>query len=110
MELIKKIKQAEAQAQEIIEQAHETAKKILAENKSKLKALAEKLIAQETLEGEDLEMVFTEIGLSRPKKRVRKTAIPIPVEPVAEGEKVPKPKKVPGVPRLVPEHTPAPSD
>jgi len=42
----------------IIQQAHQTAEKILTENKSKLVLLAEKLTAQETLEGEELEALF----------------------------------------------------
>ena len=92
----------------LIREAYDTAKKILGENKPKLKGLAEKLLAQETLEGEELDKVFSEIGLSTPKKRVRKTKIPAPIKPVAEGEKVARPKKVPGVPQLVPKQTPAP--
>ena len=44
----------------IIQRAHETAEKILTENKSKLVLLAEKLITQETLEGEKLEALFNE--------------------------------------------------
>ncbi|HUT68893.1 MAG TPA: ATP-dependent zinc metalloprotease FtsH, partial [Dehalococcoidales bacterium] len=72
----------------LIREAYDTAKKILGENKPKLKDLAEKLLAQETLEGEELDKVFSEIGLSTPKKRVRKTKIPAPIKPVAEGEKV----------------------
>ena len=43
---------------ELIEQAYETAKKILLENQEKLKEIAEKLISLETLEGEDLEKLF----------------------------------------------------
>jgi cell division protease FtsH len=94
----------------LIEEGYNTAKKILTENRSKLDALARKLIEQETLEGEALEEVFGEIGLSRPGEKVRETKVPAPVKPVAEGETVTKPKRVPGVPRLVPKQTPAPSD
>jgi cell division protease FtsH len=94
----------------IIWEAHETARKILTDNKSKLKRLATKLIAQETLEGEELEKIFGEIGLAKPGKRVKKTVEPVPVKPVAEGERVLQPKQVPGVPRLVPKQTPAGPD
>jgi cell division protease FtsH len=94
----------------IIKEAHDTAKKILTENKSKLKALASKLIAQETLEGAELDKVFVEIGLAKPKKKVKKTKTPEPVKPVAEGEPVLQPRKVPGVPRLVPKQSPAGPD
>ncbi len=94
----------------IIEEAYNTAKKILTDNKDKLDALAEKLITQETLEGGALEGVFGEIGLPRPETKPRPTRVPAPVKPVAEGEKELKPKRVPGVPRFVPKQNPAPSD
>jgi len=94
----------------LISEAYKTAKKILTSNKPKLKLLASKLITQETLEGADLEKVFGEIGLARPAEKVKKTDIPAPVKPVAEGEPVLQPKTVPAVPQLAPQRTPAPSD
>jgi cell division protease FtsH len=94
----------------IIKEAHDRATKILTDNKSKLKALAKKLIEQETLEGEELDKVFVELGLSRPKRKVKATTKPEPVKPVAEEERVLQPKKTPGVPRLVPKQTPAGPD
>jgi cell division protease FtsH len=94
----------------IIKEAHDTALTILTKNKSKLKALASKLIAQETLEGEELDKVFVEIGLAKPKLKVKKTKTPEPVKPVAEGERILTPKKVPGVPRLIPKQSPAGPD
>ncbi len=42
----------------IIQQAHETAEKILTENKATLVVLAKKLVVQETLEGAELEALF----------------------------------------------------
>jgi cell division protease FtsH len=94
----------------IINESHETARKILTDNKSKLKALANRLIAQETLEGGELEKAFGDIGLGKPKKKVKKTTTPELVKPVAEGEPARKLKKTPGVPRLVPERNPAGPD
>jgi cell division protease FtsH len=94
----------------VIREAHDMAKKILTENKSKLVSLAQKLIEKETLEGEELEKVFKELSLPTPRKKVRKTKTPAPVMPVGEAEEVPRPKKVPGVPRLVPKQTPAGTD
>jgi cell division protease FtsH len=94
----------------IIWEGHETARKILTINKSKLKRLAAKLITQETLEGVELEKVFGELGLAKPVKKPKKTVVPVPVKPVAEGERVLQPKLVPGVPRLVPKQTPAGPD
>jgi cell division protease FtsH len=94
----------------VIQEARETAKKILIENRSKLDLLAQKLIAQETLEGEELEKVFNELAIPRPRRKVRKTAIPAPVKPAAEAERALKPRKAPAVPRLVPKQTPAAPD
>jgi cell division protease FtsH len=94
----------------IIWEAHENAREILTVNKVKLMELATKLITQETLEGEELERVFGEIGVSEPKPVVKPTTEPEPVKPVAEGERILPPQKAPGVPRLVPKQTPAGSD
>ncbi|OGO42283.1 MAG: cell division protein FtsH [Chloroflexi bacterium RBG_16_58_8] len=94
----------------IIDEAYATAKRILSENKGKLKSLAEKLIQLETLEGEELEKVFRTIGVRGTRKRIKETEIPVPVKPVGETEPVAQPKKAPGVPQLVPKQTPAPTD
>jgi len=50
----------------IIQHAHEVAKGILTENKPKLIQIAEKLVAQETLESEDLEALFNKPVPSSP--------------------------------------------
>jgi len=94
----------------IIQQAHGTAEKTLTESRSKLKLLAEQLIVKETLEGEELEAIFSGTVLKPAKKRVKTTTTPVPVEPVAEARPEPKLKKAPAVPRLVPKQTPAASD
>ena len=94
----------------LIQDAYETAKKILTENKSKLVTLAKKLIEKETLEGEELEKIFKTLAIPGQKRKVRKTTIPAPIKPIGEGEIIPQPKKAPGVPQLVPKQTPAPSD
>ncbi len=94
----------------LIKDAYDVAMKVLTDNKAKLVSLAEKLIKYETLEGEELEAVFSKLALPGVKKKVRKTKIPSPVKPAAEGEKVVTPKKAPAVPSLVPKQTPAPSD
>jgi cell division protease FtsH len=92
----------------LIDEGYQTALKILTENKSKLIGLAEKLIAQETLEGEGLEKVFSDMSLPGPARKVEPTTIPVPVKPVGEAEPAPRPKEVPGVPRLVPKQAPSP--
>ena len=94
----------------IIQQAQETAEKILTENKKKLTKLAEELIVKETLEGKELEAIFSGTVLKPTKKRVKITPTPVPVEPVAEARPEPELKKAPAVPRLVPKQTPAASD
>ncbi len=50
----------DAEINRIIQQAQETAKEILTKNRSKLDLIAKKLIAEETLEGEELEALFKE--------------------------------------------------
>jgi cell division protease FtsH len=94
----------------LIEEAYQTAKRVLTQNKSRLKTLAEKLIEHETLEGEELEKIFKSLSIPGRKKRIRKTEIPELIHPVGEREKVLQPKKTPAVPQLVPKQTPAPSD
>ncbi len=94
----------------LISEAYSVAKKLLTDHIEELKKLAEKLIAQETLEGKELEDTFTQIGLPVRKPEVKETKIPAPVKPVGETVKSPKPGKAPAVPRLVPKQTPAPSD
>jgi cell division protease FtsH len=90
----------------LIQQAHQTAREILNKDKSKLVLLAEKLIAQETLEGEDLEAVFSETH-PKPAKKFTTTPTPVPVEPLAEAKPEAKPKKAPVVPHLVPKQAPS---
>jgi len=94
----------------LILEAKKCATDLLTNNKSKLKLLAGALIEQETLEGDALEQVFGEVGLASLKPKVKKTDIPAPVKPVAEGETVTTPKKAPTVPQLLPKQNPAPSD
>ena len=103
-------RQIDEEVQAIIEEAHKSATKVLTDYAEELKKHAEKLIAQETLEGKELDDTFEEMGLPPAEKEVKETTIPAPVKPVGEAEKAPKPKKAPGVPRLVPKQTPAGPD
>jgi cell division protease FtsH len=98
-------RQIDEEVQSIIEEAHQTARRILTEHNEDLKKLAENLIARETLEGKELEDVFDSMGLPPKESEVEKKPIPAPVKPVGETEKSPKPKQAPGVPRLVPKQT-----
>jgi len=88
----------------VIQYAYETAKKILSENKPKLVQIAERLIAQETLEGEELAALFNEpVPLPQPEAKV--TPVPAPVEVTAEAKS--KSKKAPIVPQPLPKQAPA---
>ncbi len=50
----------DAEVSRIIQQAQDTAREILTTNRSKLELIARRLIAEETLEGEELEALFKE--------------------------------------------------
>jgi cell division protease FtsH len=83
----------------IIRQAYETAKKILVENRKRLNYIAEKLVARETLEGDELEAIFTQpVPPTKPKDKETPTPAQEPAsEPVSTTIKKPKPKKAPGL-------------
>jgi cell division protease FtsH len=94
----------------IIQEGYTTAKKILTENKQKLIQIAERLIAKETIEGEELDALLSEATPSKSARKAKVKPTPVPVEPVAEKEPAAKPRKAPAVPRLVPKQTPATPD
>ncbi len=81
--------QIDEEVYNIIQHAHEVANKILTENKPKLIQIAERLITQETLEGEELEALFS----GAPTKPALE---PTPT-PAAKADAKPKPipKKAP---------------
>jgi cell division protease FtsH len=94
----------------IIKEAHEKAKVLLVENKPKLVELAQKLIAEETLEGEVLDTLFGEPAVPR-KRKVKPTVTPASIEVKAETVKSgSKAKKAPIIPNPLPNQAPAPSD
>ena len=88
----------------IIQSAHRAAKKILTENKPKLIQIAEKLIAQETLEGEGLESLFSE---STSATIPEATAASAPTPTAASAKTKPVSKKTRVSPRLLPKQAPA---
>ncbi len=89
------------EVQAIIQGAHNQAERILTKNKDRLTHIAERLIAQETIEGDELEAVFTE-----PIGTKTKAPSPPPVQPVAEPETKPAPRKR-AAPRIIPKQAPA---
>lgn len=90
----------------IIQSAHRAAKRILTKNKPKLKHIAEELIVKETLEGDELEALFSEpIVADVPEA----TATPVPTPATATTKTKAKPvsKKSRVSPRLLPKQAPA---
>jgi len=86
--------QIDDEVRDIIQQAHETARSILTENKPKLIQVAEQLITQETIEGEALEALFDgPVPLPSPETKEKPTSIPAK----AEAKPKPAPKKAPGI-------------
>ncbi len=65
--------QIDDEVHNIIQHAQEVARRILTENRPKLIQIAERLIAHETLEGEELESLFNETA---PKPTLEPTAAP----------------------------------
>jgi len=81
--------QIDDEVRDIIQQAHETAKKILTENKPKLIQIAEQLITQETIEGGELEALFNEPVLS-PSPEAKERPASIPAKAKTKTKPVPK--------------------
>jgi len=101
--------QIDDEVYKIIQQAHEAAKKILSENKQRLVYIAEKLVAQETLEGEELEAALSEpIPTSPPE--VTATPASTPAKATAKTKAKPVVKKAPAMPPLRPKQAPATPD
>jgi cell division protease FtsH len=98
--------QIDREVQDIIETAHRAARQLLTDHREQLDRIAHKLIEEETVEGNELDRILAEVTGKKKTARPRKTRTPVPVEPRAEGEKEPAPKKAPGVPRLVPKQAP----
>ncbi|GAI95991.1 unnamed protein product, partial [marine sediment metagenome] len=91
----------------IIEEAHKVAERILTENKPKLIQIAEKLIAQETLEGEELEPLFNQ---TTPKPTPKPISKPMPIPAEATVKVKPVPKQAPAIPQPLPKQAPATPD
>jgi cell division protease FtsH len=99
--------QIDDEVHNIIQGAIEVARSSLTENKSKLVQLAEKLIAQETIEGEELDAIFGEVAPSPPTETIPTTT---PAEATIETKPVPRSKKAPAIPRPLPKQAPATPD
>jgi len=90
----------------IIRNAHRAAKRVLTENKPKLKHIAEELIAKETLEGDELEALFKEPAVADIPEATA-TSAPTPAKALTETKAKPVSKKTRVSPRLLPKQAPA---
>jgi cell division protease FtsH len=98
--------QIDDEVHELIQSADTEAKRILTENKQKLINIAEKLVAKETLEGEELEALFNE-PVPSPVPEATAISTPKPVKASPEMKAKPVPKKTRVSPRLLPKQAPA---
>ena len=102
-------RQIDDEVYEIIQQAHEVAKKLLSDNKPRLVYIAEKLIIRETLEGKELESALSEpVPTTHPKAAA--TPAPVPATARAKTKAKPVVKKAPAIPQLHPKQAPATTD
>lgn len=101
--------QIDEEVYNIIQQAYAVAKKTLSENKPKLIEIAQKLIAEETLEGAELESIFSGSRTAPPPGTVA-VPPPTPVEATTKTSPAPRAKKAPAIPQPLPKQAPAPSD
>jgi len=93
----------------LIKDSYEVARKVLAENKAMLIKIAEKLMVQETLDGDEIDALFVEVeGQPEPEKQVPATVTPAEVVPEAKAK--PRAKKTPVVGPIFPEQSPATPD
>ena len=83
----------------IIQHAYEIAKGILTENKPQLIRIAQKLIAEETLEGKELDTLFSE---ATPEPAPETTVTPVPETVEATTKTKPRAKKAPATPETSP--------
>jgi len=86
--------QIDDEVRDIIQHAHETAKKILMENRPKLVRIAEQLITQETIEGEELEALFSE-SVPSPSPEIKEKTTPVQAK--VNTKVKPVPKKAPDI-------------
>jgi cell division protease FtsH len=89
----------------IIEKSHDEAKRLLTKNKKRLIHVAEKILVEETLEGEELELAFTEPLTVKPKPKETPAAQPVAEPPKAKAKTAQKTAP----PQIIPKQAPASS-
>ena len=90
----------------IIQYAYDTAKKVLTKNKKRLIRIAEKLLAEETLEGKPLDALLGKSKPSSKPKAASTTAVTIKETPIKVRSRA---KKAPLIPQPLPKQAPATS-
>jgi len=85
----------------IIQGAHRVAKRVLTENKRKLKHIAEELLAKETLDGDELEALFKEPAAADVPEATA-TPVPTPARASTKAKAKPVSKETRVSPRLIP--------
>jgi len=73
----------------IINEAHQTARKVIDDNKQKLEDIANKLITEETIESEEFEKIFGKQKVSKKQSE----DIEVKEKEVQEDKKIPQPEK-----------------
>ena len=92
-------REIDREVHEVLSEAHDVARKVLEENRPRLAHLAGRLIAQETLEGPELEAAFTEPlteDTDKPAKRPPET--PPNKSPISDEPAASKPSATPAAP------------
>jgi cell division protease FtsH len=90
----------------IIQHANDKAKRLLTKNRARLVHITEKLIAEETIEGEELERAFTEPITAKTKAQVSAVTPKASATETKPGVK-PAAKKETAAPQLIPKQAPA---
>jgi cell division protease FtsH len=99
--------QIDEEVHRIIQNAHDEAKRLLTKNKARLVHITKKIIAQETIEGEELERAFTEPLTARGKAKDKaKDKVITAIKESRTAAKA-KPAKKAAAPQLIPKQAPA---
>jgi len=93
----------------LIKGGYDTAKKILTDNKDKLVKIAETLIIEETLEGDDLDDLLNELAGGPPRKKKPK-AVAATEDTTEKAKPKRKTTKAPIIPEPLPKQAPAMPD
>jgi cell division protease FtsH len=95
----------------LISEGYEVAKRVLVENKAMLTRIAEKLLDQETLDGDEIDALFAEeAGQPGPETPAPASAKPAEAAPKPKPKRKPRARKTPVVGPIFPEQSPVTPD